>query len=309
LIFLSDHSLHQYDLTTRKIHVDRRIRFLAGIGHRFVSLFDTGRKTLLFDGYDPLVGCSTFRRIYQCGETGPNGFFTYDLTNGAVNLIRPFTQSNISLSPDGTQLAFTVQEFETSDYQVHLKLSPVAGGEPTSLSGSHVVDSFPSWSPDGQWIAFYRSPSPDPDAAPCTPQPGLFDSCSDPLPSLYIVHPDGKGLSKLLEDVRLFYAPYNQPNWSSNSQTLAVISGSPQARISFVNLGDRSITTVEDLEPTSVPVWSPISRLVAFSIAGASPDDGYIVLYDVEQKSGNVAAGSTPVGHQMASVGLPGKSE
>jgi len=297
LIYLSEHALHEYNLATKtNTELKAASYYLQHSSTGFyLSLTPNGR-VLLFDGYDPLIGCTTFRPIFSCTETGPNGFFTYDMTNDWVNLIRPYTLSNISLSPDGSKLAFTVQEYDTTDYQVHLKLSSIEGGVPDALSASHVVDSFPSWSPDGNWIAFYRAPSPDPDAEPCTPQPGLFDTCSNPYPSLYLIHPDHSGLTQMLTDIRLFYAPYNQPSWSSDSQTLAVISGTSEPRVTFINIADGKTTTLEDIAPSSVPVWSPTARVAVFSTGGIDELESYLVLYEEASASWRIIAhGGTPV--------------
>ena len=297
LIYLHEHALHELDLSTRQTtDLSAASDFLTQKGTGFYLSLTPDGKILVFDGYDPLMGCSTFRRIYICEETGPNGFFTYDLSLGAVNLIRPFTLSNISLSPDGSQLAFTVLEYDTPDYQVHLKISPIDGGVPTSLSNGHVVDSAPSWSPDGEWIAFVRSHSPDPDAAPCTPAPGLFDSCTLPYPGLYLIHPDGSGYHKLLDNIRQFYAPYNQPAWSSDGQTLAVIAGEQVPQVALVNIDDGSTKVIQDLSPSSIPVWSPTQRLLAFTIGGVEDTDSYILLYDDSTSSWRVLAqGASPV--------------
>lgn len=296
LIYLTANSLHLLDLSNGKQQtLSAASTYLQASGTgQYLSLTPDG-KTLLFNGYDPLIGCSTWRPVYVCEETGPNGFFTYDLSNDAVNLIRPYTLSNISLSPDGSQLAFTVLEFDTTDYQVHLKLSPTTGGEPGALSTGHVVDTYPSWSPDGKWIAFLRTPSPNPKADPCTPQPGDFDTCTSPLPALYVVHPDETGLVKLLEAVRLFNSPYNQPAWSPDSQTLAVVSGQPEAHISLVSLSNDKVKQIKQFSPISgTPVWSPDGNVLAFTAAGKNSKQ--IVLYDIQDQSTRILTnGSLPV--------------
>ncbi len=297
LIYLSEHALHRLDLTTKTVtDLKATSYYLQNPSTGFYLSITPDGRTLLFNGYDPLIGCTTFRPIFSCTETGPNGFFTYDFANDWVNLIRPYTLSNISLSPDGRKLAYTVLEYDTPDYQVHLKLSAIDGGEPDALSGSHVVDSFPSWSPDGNWIAFYRSPSPDPNAEPCTPQPGLFDTCTIPYPSLYLIHPDHTGLTKLLPDIRLFYAPYNQPSWSFDGQSLAVIAGLPDPKVTFIDIKSGKATTLQDITPSSVPLWSPTERVAVFSTGGIDDLETYLVLYEEASASWRIIVhGGTPV--------------
>jgi Tol biopolymer transport system component len=296
VIYLAGNSLYQLNLPDQNpIPLTAASEFLQGDATgRYLASTPDG-KTLFFSGYDPLFGCSTFRPVFVCAPTGPDGFFALDTTNQSVNLIRPYTISNISLSPDGNQFAYTVLEFETTDYQVHLNLSPVFGGEPTALTSGHVVDTFPSWSPDGKWIAFLRTPSPDPNSPECTPAPEVFDTCTFPYPSLYIIHPDGSGLTKLLNNIRQFTSPYNQPGWSSDSQTLAVVSGSPTAEITLVNISKGTSQKIEGFSPISAaPTWSPIGSLLIFTASGENQSE--LILYNAEnQQTQKLTVGSLPV--------------
>ncbi len=169
------------------------------------------------------------------------------------------------------------------------------GGEAKRLTSHPGLELFPKISPDGKWIAFLRTPSPNPKADPCTQQPGDFDTCTSPLPALYVVHPDGTGLVKLLENVRLFNSPYNQPAWSPDSQTVAVVSGQPEAHISLVNLSNNKVKHIESFGPVSgAPVWSPDGNFLAFT--AAEKNTKQIVLYDIRDQSTRILTnGSLPV--------------
>jgi len=56
----------------------------------------------------------------------------------------------ISVSPDGSQLAFTLGDLGTLDNHVHVM--PIDGGDARQLTTSPINEDGPAWSPDGQWI-------------------------------------------------------------------------------------------------------------------------------------------------------------
>jgi hypothetical protein len=95
-------------------------------------------------------------------------------------------------SPDGKQLVLQMGN--------DLYLLPANGGKPIELI-SGAINQFPTWSPDGQWIAFVRS-----------------QSVSYGYPSyIYLVKPDGTGLQALTGDG---YFP-RRLSWSPDSQYIA----------------------------------------------------------------------------------------
>src|SRR5262245_3565877 len=55
-----------------------------------------------------------------------------------------------AFSPDGQRIAY----FRQGSDGGQIWISPVAGGPPAKLSETQNVQDFPSWSPDGAWIAF-----------------------------------------------------------------------------------------------------------------------------------------------------------
>ncbi|HLW47602.1 MAG TPA: S9 family peptidase [bacterium] len=60
------------------------------------------------------------------------------------------------LSPDGTQVAFTVTrpDRDANTYRIQLWLVPAAGGEPRQLTTAQAKDTAPRWSPDGTRLVF-----------------------------------------------------------------------------------------------------------------------------------------------------------
>jgi dipeptidyl aminopeptidase/acylaminoacyl peptidase len=60
------------------------------------------------------------------------------------------------LSPDGTQVAFTVTrpDRDANAYRTHLWLVPAAGGDPRQLTTAQAKETSPRWSPDGTRLVF-----------------------------------------------------------------------------------------------------------------------------------------------------------
>ena len=69
-------------------------------------------------------------------------------------------KTDASFSPNGRFIVYSSDSGELAF--ANLFTLPVSGGEPTRITQYNGYDGAPSWSPDGQWIAFESSPS-DPD--------------------------------------------------------------------------------------------------------------------------------------------------
>uniref|UniRef100_A0A831X0D1 Acyl-peptide hydrolase n=1 Tax=Thermorudis peleae TaxID=1382356 RepID=A0A831X0D1_9BACT len=69
--------------------------------------------------------------------------------------------SDAQISPDGQRVAFvrTVLDRERNDYRSSIWLVDVAGGEPVRFTAADARDSFPRWSPRGDWLAFLSNRS------------------------------------------------------------------------------------------------------------------------------------------------------
>src|SRR5207244_3475102 len=63
---------------------------------------------------------------------------------------------NPQLSPDGTQIAYTLSEWNRKDNNrlSHIYLISAAGGTPVKFTNGEKGENNPQWSPDGRSLAF-----------------------------------------------------------------------------------------------------------------------------------------------------------
>jgi eukaryotic-like serine/threonine-protein kinase len=149
-----------------------------------------------------------------------------------------------SLSPEGNQVAFAWNGERQDNYDIYIK--EVGSGARRQLTKDPAQEIFPSWSPDGRWIAFQRFPKEGP-------------------ASLYLISPLGPPERKIAE----LRPGSGQVSWSPDGAWLAVAereSDSPSGIFVIpVERGERRRLTSNPVNKDWWPAFSPDGRFLAYS--------------------------------------------
>ncbi|MGA3325472.1 MAG: winged helix-turn-helix domain-containing protein [Terriglobia bacterium] len=250
------------------------VPYLSGVPARWVSFSADGQWTAYCDLSDPFHGTVWRSRV--------DGREPLQLTFAPMNAMEP------SLSPDGTQIAFSA---ETPSKGIAIYLVSSSGGEPERVVPPNEVDYSPSWSPKGDELLFYRR-SADPPAfykldlrtRLCSLVPN-----SQHLSSEYSLSPDGRYVAAVADGSALWLLDLNThrrsvltkgrglsfPRWSPDGKYvyLQELTGSSQEPILRVRVSDRKVETTATAENF---LRSDIS---GYSLTGITPDGSPLVSF------------------------------
>ncbi|HKJ26581.1 MAG TPA: DPP IV N-terminal domain-containing protein [Anaerolineales bacterium] len=251
---------------------------------------------LAFDGADEFIPCD----LPECYNSINYGTYIFDYLENTIIRHVVSTQTNVSWSPDSQRLVLSIHEKGDSDVD-DLYILDVNSGQLKQLTSGPSNDLYPSWSPDGEWIAFTRF-NPDPEIG-CNVFPVISDIEQCHLGNLYMVRPDGSDLQLLYELVFIYNIVvmdyYNAPAWSPDSEWLAFLSRNenedeyPDISIINVETGETELVSGEnglEMDPT----WGPKGEILALY---GSHDGNYgIYLWDLKDKNFTyLTSGTYPV--------------
>ncbi len=134
--------------------------------------------------------------VHESFAMGPEVRFEYPIEDTPTFTVRQIRDA--VPSPDGSKLAFTSLD------RLYVKDWP--DGEPRRITGAGVTEAYPTWSPDGGWVAWVS----------WAPEGG----------HIWKARADGRG-----EPIRLTSVPatYQEPAWSPAGDRIAAIRGPARA--------------------------------------------------------------------------------
>lgn len=171
----------------------------------------------------------------------PNG-------TGVAQLTRTGDVSVVSLSPDGSKLAFVRTISSYPGWGIYTMNSD--GSDVVRVTEPNVTGygfSSLSWSPDGTRIA--------------------FDRIMRTIDDIYAMSADGSGLQRVTDSTAL----RDEPTWSPDGLSVAFrVLGPGCSAIDVINLDSTGLTALTDCVPQSHqtffdPAWSPDGRKIALA--------------------------------------------
>ena len=163
-----------------------------------------------------------------------------------------------AMSPDGTRVAYGVEDLDTMDIYV----TEIATGATRRLTSGSGYNSGPAWSPDGLRLAFVSS--------------------RDGTTDLYTMNADGSRQRRLLEAPDL---AEGTPTWSPDGTTIAFAASAtngdgtlrPSALYAVAAAGGPPTRLTEE-DGSGSPAWSPDGTRIAFDSPRDDPNRSIFVM-------------------------------
>jgi len=165
----------------------------------------------------------------------------YDQESGRSVRVPSSSGEPAAWAADGNSILFTEADFSSIQYSVYIYQVDVETTEVTQISGGNqVIDGWPTWSPDGEWIAFNRKPP----ASPTGKQ-------------LWMMRVADGEMVQLTSDPGLHHGP---PSWSPDGrwlvfQQFAQAEPNAEPEIWMLNVETKEAKKLS--APGIQPVWMP----------------------------------------------------